>query len=250
MLLGAVEKMFVRSLQTKYVGYLNVSTRDILNHLYSKYAYISAADHQNNVVALKTAYDPNQPIESLFNQVENALNYTATGNTPYSPTQIAATAFQLLFATVMFLDDCKTWKRNIYANKTWANFKIYFSLDHCEFRETCTTTSCSGFSAANSAKSLSSYQTNSAYQQETVESIANLASATAHDCEFVATLTSTVATLTTELATTNAKLIQALVETTKLTATIGELPCTMPKPRGSGRHYCWSCGYISAHISW
>ena len=43
-LLGAVDEMFVRSLQTKYVGYLNVSTRDILEHLYSKYARISAAD--------------------------------------------------------------------------------------------------------------------------------------------------------------------------------------------------------------
>ena len=32
---GAVDEMFVRSLQTKYVGYLNVSTRDILEHLYS-----------------------------------------------------------------------------------------------------------------------------------------------------------------------------------------------------------------------
>ena len=100
--------MFVRSLQTKYVGYLNVSTRDILNHIYSKYAYISAADHRNNVVALKTAYDPNQPIEILFNQVENTLNYTATGNTPYSPAQVVATTFQILFATGMFLEDCKT----------------------------------------------------------------------------------------------------------------------------------------------
>ena len=33
MLLGAVDKNFVRSLQTKYVGYLNVYMRD-LEHLY------------------------------------------------------------------------------------------------------------------------------------------------------------------------------------------------------------------------
>ena len=83
MLLGAVDKMFVCSLQNKYVGYLNVSTRDILNHLYSKYARIYPADLQNNDVTLKNAYVTNQPIESLFNQAENALDYAAAGNTPY-----------------------------------------------------------------------------------------------------------------------------------------------------------------------
>ena len=54
-LLGALDEIFVRSLETKYVGYLNVSTHDILNHLYYEYARISLANLQNNDVALKTA---------------------------------------------------------------------------------------------------------------------------------------------------------------------------------------------------
>ena len=89
MLPGAFEKMFVRSLQTKYVGYLHVSTRDILNHLYSKFALISSAKLQNNDVALKTAYNPNKPIESLFGQVGNALaglRSTARRRSPAPPT--------------------------------------------------------------------------------------------------------------------------------------------------------------------
>ena len=47
--------MFVRSLKTNYVGYLNVSTRNILNHLYSEYARILAANLQNNDATFKTA---------------------------------------------------------------------------------------------------------------------------------------------------------------------------------------------------
>ena len=250
MIIGAVDKMFVRYLQTKYVEYLNISTRDIINHLYSEYARISVADLQNNDVVLKTAYDPNQPIESLFDQVENALDYAAARNTPYSPAQVVATAFWILFATGMFLDDCKTWKRKTDSDKTWDSFKTYFSWAHREFRETCTTTAGSGFSATNSAESLSSYHPNAAYQQDMVKAIANLSSATTHDCESVATLTATVSTLTTDLATTNAKLIKALVETTKLTATVGKLRRTTAKPRRSGQHYCWSCGYVSSHSIW
>ena len=55
MFLGAVDKMFVLFLRTKYVGYLNVSNGDILNHLYSEYARISTANLLNNNIALKTA---------------------------------------------------------------------------------------------------------------------------------------------------------------------------------------------------
>jgi hypothetical protein len=36
LLLGAVDEMFVRCLQTKYIGYLNVTTRAILDHLYAQ----------------------------------------------------------------------------------------------------------------------------------------------------------------------------------------------------------------------
>ena len=55
MLLVAVEKKIVRSLQTKYLGYLNLFTHDILEHLYSEYPHILASDLQNNDVAIKTA---------------------------------------------------------------------------------------------------------------------------------------------------------------------------------------------------
>ena len=48
----------------------------------------------------------------------------------------------------------------------------------------------------------------------------------------------------------NAKLIKALVETTKLTATVSKFRRTTPKPRGGGQHYYWSCGYVSTHRSW
>ena len=111
----------------------------------------------------------------------------------------------------MFLDDFKTWKRKPDADKTWENFKTYFSLAHHEFRKTCITTAGSGFANTNSAKNLLSYQPNVAYKQETVDDIANLASATSHYRDSVSTLTATVATLTTDLADTNTKLIKALV---------------------------------------
>jgi hypothetical protein len=119
LLLGAVDDMFVGSLTTKYIAYLNVTTRQILTHLYDQYVRISAADLQDNDDSFKTAYDPNLPIETLFDQVENAVDFAAAGNTPHFPEQVVATAYQLIFATGLFLDDCKVWKRQLAAYKTF-----------------------------------------------------------------------------------------------------------------------------------
>jgi len=238
LLVGAVDEMFIRSLQTKYLGYLNVSTREILDHLYAQYARISASDLQDNDVTFKKPYDPNLPIETLFDQIENCIDFAAAGLSPYSTEQVTNNAYQLIFATGMFFDDCKIWKRRDAAYKTWDQFKTDFAESHREFRD-----------ARGTTAGATDYQANNAvYQDETIEAIANLATATSHDRQAVATLTSTNSTLTKELTRVNAQLVTALLANTKLTAQLSEKTGN-PNARHDARHYCWSCGYQCTHYS-
>jgi hypothetical protein len=238
LLVGAVDEMFIRSLQTKYLGYLNVSTRQILDHLYAQYARISASDLQDNDVTFKKPYDPNLPIETLFDQIENCIDFAAAGLSPYSTEQVTNNAYQLIFATGMFFDDCKIWKRRDAAYKTWDQFKTDFAESHREFRD-----------ARGTTAGATNYQANNAvYQDETIEAIANLATATSHDRQAVATLTSTNSALTKELTRVNAQLVTALLANTKLTAQLSEKTGN-PNTRHDARHYCWSCGYQCTHYS-
>ena len=103
--------MFIRSLQHKYVRYSLTTTRTILDHLYTTYANISSADLQENSAVFRTPYGINQPIETLFDRVENCGDYAAAGNTPYSLEQLLGIAFQIVYQNVLFVDDCKSWKR-------------------------------------------------------------------------------------------------------------------------------------------
>jgi hypothetical protein len=239
LLLGAVDEMFIRCLQTKYLGYLNVSTRQMLDHLYAQYARISASDIQDNNVNFKTPYDPNMPIETLFDQIENGIDYAAAGLTPYSTEQIVTNAFQLIHSTGMFIQDCKIWKRRNTVYKTWDQFKTDFAISHREFRDSRETTA----GATN-------YKANNAiYQQDTIKAIANLATATSHDRQAVSTLTFTNSALTTELSSVNAKLIAALLENTRLTAQLAGKAVTPLSACMDARHYCWSCGYKQTHYS-
>ena len=56
---------------------------------------------------MKKSYDPNLQIENLFEQANDAVEYVAAGNTPYTPLQIVMTAYQLVFNAGVFGIECK-----------------------------------------------------------------------------------------------------------------------------------------------
>ena len=107
MLIAAINNMFIQSLRHCYVGNSTTTTRSVLDHLYVAYVKISSADLQDNNAQLRAPYDANFPIEELIDQVEGAVEYATAGNTPYTPLQVVGIAYQLIFQTGMFTDDCK-----------------------------------------------------------------------------------------------------------------------------------------------
>jgi hypothetical protein len=245
LLLGAVDEMYVRSLRHKYIGYSNVSTRALLDHLYAAYADISSTALQDNGTRLKASYDANLPIETIFDQVEKAVEFAVAGDSPYPPVQVVNAAFQLFFQTGLFADDCKAWKRKDAGDKIWPAFKTFFSEAHKEWRQSQATTAGTGYSSS----------ANSVYQQDTVDAIANLATATAHDRSAVASLTTTNSTLVSDCANCHGKLVLALQEITKLTSTVADLRrkiSTNPSTPTDDCpiHYCWTHGYRCTHSSW
>ena len=81
-----------------------VTPLQILWHLYTQYANITAADLAASDTTMKNPYDVNLPIDNLFKQIQLAVEFTTTGNTPYSPAQVLAVAYQLVFQTGIFAD--------------------------------------------------------------------------------------------------------------------------------------------------
>jgi hypothetical protein len=214
-----------------------------LAHLYANYARINPADLDKNDLNMKLPCDVNQPIEVLFQQIEDAIEFASAGQAPYSPQQVLNIAYQLIFRTGLFADDCKVWKRQPADYKTWPQFKLDFSLAYQEYNETLDLSpAAAGFHAA----------TKPDQHDDTILAIANLATATAADRTAVANLTSTNATLTKELTTSNTKLITALNMVNTLQKQINERTPTgqsRTSTSGARKHYCWTCGYRSEHSS-
>ena len=231
-LIEAVDEVYIQSLRNKYVGYTNVSTLDLLNHLYDSYANITPSVLLENDRKMREPLDPSQPLDTFFARIEECRELAAAGNTPYTAQQILATAYQALFASGAYADGCKEWRRKEEQDKTWESFKTHFAAEYLDLKENQIHTSGTAYQAAE-------------YQHDTAEALANLATATANDRQAVANLTATNRRLTEELAKVNAELITALKKITHLTQTVTELQNNLP----SYKHYCWSCGTNSPHPS-
>ena len=110
--------MFTRDLKNRYIGYENVTTKQLLTHLFATYGKISGTDLCINNTRMNAAYDVNHSIETLFDQIEDGMDYTDAGTHPKKPEQIGMTGQQLLTETGMFKDDLKIWKWLLASDRT------------------------------------------------------------------------------------------------------------------------------------
>jgi hypothetical protein len=237
-LITAIQPMYLRALSHRITGFANVTTRNMLVHLYANYGRLTPADVQANDAAMKAPYDPNQPIETLFDQIENAIDIADAAAAPYSPEQVVNIAYTLVFGTGMFPEACRDWRRLPIADKTWDRFKTDFATAHQEFRDTQLTANQTGYHSANALQE-------EAIAIQTADALANLATATASDRTTVANLTDTNAKLAIELTSVNAQLIKALAKITELQASNKHNNGKHHPPReyASNENYCWSHGY-------
>jgi hypothetical protein len=149
LILEAFDDAYLNALSDEVVGYANCTSHDLLTHLLTFYAMISPTELTQNYEHLNTPYDPNQPIETLFQQIQDARAFTVAGSHPYGAVMIVNVAYTLVFNTVLYPDACRAWQSRSIAAKTWAQFKIDFSTAHREFRLTNQTAQQSGFHSAN-----------------------------------------------------------------------------------------------------
>ena len=63
----------MNELYNRLTGHNGVTTRAILEHLYSIYRNITTKDFAGNHQKMNIPYDPNQPFENLVDQIDEAV---------------------------------------------------------------------------------------------------------------------------------------------------------------------------------
>jgi hypothetical protein len=240
LIIESFDDMYLNALSDEIVGYTNCTSLQLLTHLLTYYAIIAPTELTQNYERLNMPYDPNQPIETLFQQIQDARAFTVAGGQPYGNAMIVNVAYTLILNTGLFPDACRAWQSRAIAGKTWAQFKIDFATAHRELRLANQTAHQSGFHSAN----MMIEQGRDELMQDTAEAIAQLATATASDHGRVATLTTTNAKLATQLEAAHAQIAQLKNDIATLNSKI--------KPAWQGQRpvkttnndsYFWSHGY-------
>ena len=184
---------------------------------------------------MNTAYDPNNPFKVLIDQIEDAINFAAAENIPYTPEQIVNVAYNLVFDTGVFNDECKEWRKLPAVDQTWDQFKTTFTQAHQDLQESLTIAASVGYANNVSDK-----------ESEALMAITHLANASTEDKNTIAKLTKMNTEFQQEVRMLQAKLVKVL-------ETLANVKKDAVSEGGTkkrrNKHYCWSCGSNSNHMS-
>jgi hypothetical protein len=202
-LINTFDEPYIQGLRDRHTSYNNVSAMQILTHLYTTYGVITPIDIEDNDAKMRAPFNPTQPIEVLFDQIETAVKFADAGNRSYNPDQVVSRAYLLILQTGLYSDACLDWRRrSTVLTQTWPNFKADFAEAHRDLRIVQTAAHGAGYQNANSAVE----DLEPDYRPKTTEALGQLATATAADRTAVANLTQANTSLSTQLGTANSSI--------------------------------------------
>jgi hypothetical protein len=113
--------MYLDVLNDNMVGLANISARDMLDHLFSTYGNITAVDLEINFEHMRRAWDPQQPVEPLFKQIQDCADYSEAGGVLVGHPQQINVIYAKIFATGHFMSACRRWNEKPLAEKCGHN---------------------------------------------------------------------------------------------------------------------------------
>jgi hypothetical protein len=172
---------------------------------FSTYDSITAVDLEINFENIRRAWDPQQPVESLFKQIQDCADYSKAGGVLIGHPQKINIGYANIFETGHFMSACRQWNEKHLIEKTWTQFKSHFAAarrQHKQMQGESAATA--GYHSANAAVG----QTEDQLAEATIGALANLAMATAADRGVVATLTEANARLVKQLEDNSNELLE------------------------------------------
>jgi hypothetical protein len=145
---------------------------------------------------MRRAWDPQQPVETLFKQIQDCADYSEAGGVLIGHLQHINVGYAKIFATGHFMSACRRWNERPTTEKTWTQLKPHFAAAHRQHKQMQGESSATaGYHSANAVVT----QNEDQMTEATIGALANLATATEADRGVVAALTQTNSRLAKQL---------------------------------------------------
>jgi hypothetical protein len=126
-ILEPYDNMFTSQLEEYLLQYANPSALEILMHLKQSYGFINPTQLAEDYNKMTAPINFQDPIETIFKQVEDGVRYANVGAQPYMEAQYVNIDFLLILNIGAIPDDCRDWQRSTPMNQTWADFRREFA---------------------------------------------------------------------------------------------------------------------------
>jgi hypothetical protein len=144
------EPMYLEIINEYMVRFANITSREMLDHLFMTYGNITAVDLENNFEQMHRAWDTHQPIESLFKHIQDCTDYSEAGGVIIGHPHQINVVYANMLSTGHFMSACRRWNEKPNIEKTWSQFKAHFAAAHWQHKQMQgESAASSGYHAAN-----------------------------------------------------------------------------------------------------
>jgi hypothetical protein len=85
---------------------------------------------------MRRAWDPHQPVEILFKQIQDCADYSEAGGVLIDHPQQINVGYAKKIATGHLMSACAQWNdKHTIEEKTWAQFRMHFAAAHRQHKQ-------------------------------------------------------------------------------------------------------------------
>ena len=135
-IIKAVDDLYLMALRNRQTNTIDVTIPVILDYLFTNHGRVTPAMlHHGEKQVKEMYYDPQHPVDVIFNKVEDLLDLSIAARADFTEQQLINIVYVLLTATSKYQHYIREWSRLDPEEKTWTNFKTYFRRAHQELKE-------------------------------------------------------------------------------------------------------------------
>ena len=130
-IVAAVDPTYLKTLRNDDSHSITHSIPEILAYLFRRYGRVTPDKLNKKELEVRSfVYSLQEPLVTLFDQVEDLRKLGDAAQMPYTAPQILNFGIQLIRNTHDFQDALKSWFSKSNADKNWTNFKLHFEDEH------------------------------------------------------------------------------------------------------------------------
>jgi hypothetical protein len=117
------EPIYLEVFNDNMIGFENISTRAMIDHIFITYWNITAVDLENSFEYMRRAWYPQLPVEYLFKQIQDCADYSESGGVLIRNPQQINFGYRKMFANGHFMSACCRWNEKPHAEKLGHNLR-------------------------------------------------------------------------------------------------------------------------------